>query len=325
MRAYHAGPWILASPKTLKALNTVRTDTPLTSLPRTRSSFASLAWWKGLRPLNLGLLVFTQLYLIGSLKGIDSAMYHYPDIVAIVLSTMTMAASGYLLNDLYDFTTDRFNRPGKVWFEESEPLHRIKAIALGLGLMAMALAWSINPWYVGLYAGVGLLLWCYALWIKSWVLVGNLLVAALMGLATALPGLVLHKDADAILPWYLYGGFAFGIGLLRELIKDIEDVKGDVLAGRKTFPILFGVKRATHLALVLALAFGFVMLSLAVLHFDPQTQTWPLWPIVVGFWVLAFTLYTIPELMRDAPRWKSLSSRLKWLMLFGILTAAVFT
>jgi geranylgeranylglycerol-phosphate geranylgeranyltransferase len=189
--------------------------------------------------------------LVGLLGSIVAAG-HFPDlkISVLVFLVVTLGCSGgNTINDYFDYEIDRINRPERplprgAMTRKAAFWYALLLFALGLGLAAL----------VNLYAFVLALAAYTAMFLYAWKLkpmpfVGNLVVASLTG-ATPLYGAVAVGELG--LAGYL-ALCAFLVNVAREVIKDIEDVEGDLAKGARTLPIIWGKKRAAYVGVLFAL------------------------------------------------------------------------
>jgi 4-hydroxybenzoate polyprenyltransferase len=176
--------------------------------------------------------------------------------VLICLSSVLIAAAGYIINDYFDLNIDRVNKPEKLVVERV--IKRRWAIVwhVVLSFAGVVIGFNIDfttrIWLLGLSNAVCVfLLFIYSTSLKRKFLVGNILISLL----TAWVVLVVawceynhlirtnnNLHADKILrDTFLYAGFAFVISLVREVVKDMEDIEGDRKYGCRTMPIVWGI------------------------------------------------------------------------------------
>lgn len=170
-------------------------------------------------------------------------------------------------------------------------------------------------WSVGfINAGAALLLWGYSARLKKMILVGNVTIALL----SASMLLVVAVYADTLNNVTIgYACFAFFISLIREIIKDMEDVKGDASFDCRTLPIVVGLRR-TKLVLYPLLALFLALLIIAVFHSSTSVYL----DIYMVLLVLLPSVWLVVRLVK-ADRKKNftfLSNLNKVIMLFGILS-----
>nr|WP_240336997.1 geranylgeranylglycerol-phosphate geranylgeranyltransferase [Rufibacter sp. SYSU D00308] len=158
----------------------------------------------------------------------------------LLLATVFVAAAGYIINDYYDIKIDRINKPERVVVGKA--LTRRKAMIIHLYLTAMGvLLGALLGVRIGLVLlGVALLLWGYSAQFKKQPFVGNFTIALL---SAAMVLVVPLQAGQPSLSAWAYGVFAFLISLVREIIKDMEDVPGDASFRCRTLPIILGVPK----------------------------------------------------------------------------------
>jgi 4-hydroxybenzoate polyprenyltransferase len=169
------------------------------------------------------------------------------------LASACIAAGGYVINDYYDVKIDLINNPNRVVIGRSVPRRvaiMLHAFLSGAGIfIGFFLGWRI--FIINVFAVF--LLWFYSNTLKRLPFTGNLAVAVLTGLAVASLN-ALYQSHDALV--YIYSLFAFFITLIREIIKDMEDLKGDDTFGCKTLPIIWGIRKTKGLIILLTIAFA---------------------------------------------------------------------
>jgi 4-hydroxybenzoate polyprenyltransferase len=198
----------------------------------------------------------------------------------LVISTVFVAAAGYVINDYFDTGTDRLNRPDKVVIDRS--IQRRQAMLIHFILNFLGIGTGI---YLSYYVGVPELsivfitatglLWFYSTDYKRQFLIGNIVVSIMTGivplmvilyempLLNAKYGLLMIRNQvnfNYIFFWIAaFSFFAFLTTLLREIIKDAEDFEGDSAFGMNTLPIIIG-RRSTKIVIV-----GVILTSLLLL------------------------------------------------------------
>ena len=157
-------------------------------------------------------------------------------VIVAGMSGGLIAAGGNAINDFFDLKVDKINRPdrplprGIVTLEEAKSLWMYSSGA-GLALSALLGVWNLiiaSFWVAGLYV--------YSRQLKGTVLVGNVTVALMTGLAFPFGAFVVDRPGLGLYP----GLFAFLANLARELLKDVEDVDGDATANLETLPVKHG-------------------------------------------------------------------------------------
>ncbi len=199
-----------------------------------------------LRPLNL----FTGAFAVWVSGAILGELDQTSILILAIMTVVFYNAGANALNDYIDLKTDQVNRPNRPLVTgDVNP-----KTALTLFILFAATGSVTALWLPTLAAIIAIIITLplmiyYNTTLKSLPLVGNAVIALILGLVFLFSGAALGNITPMIIPACL----AFGLTFLRELIKDIEDIEGDTKANLNTFPTRYGVKKAKHLALLLLL------------------------------------------------------------------------
>lgn len=228
------------------------------------------AFFKLVRWPNLLITALTMCLVWHCIMSVPSTLAFTLLVIAMVL----IQGGGYVINDIFDMDIDAINKPdkrivGKIFTERQAKLYYIALtiIGLGCGLAASIMANGKN--FYTIFAALILLacfLYSYSSRYKKELVIGNLIVSLSVAFAVFLPWLfqVLSMlcDQEMLLEnqeWMhvtlhivlIYTVFAFLMTLIREIIKDMEDVKGDGRSHCRTIPIVWGMNAAQIIVLVL--------------------------------------------------------------------------
>jgi geranylgeranylglycerol-phosphate geranylgeranyltransferase len=191
-----------------------------------------------LRPVNAVMAVITVM-----LMALITGRFDFSVLLASVV-VFTATGAGNVINDYFDHEIDAINRP-----ERPIPSGRISRGVAGVySIILFALA-SLMGFYLGLLPGLvvvssSLLMVYYAWRLKKRCLVGNITISFLTGLSFVFGGIVLGEVRASI----LLGFYAFLMTMAREIVKDMEDVEGDLAEGATTLPITHGMRISGVLA-----------------------------------------------------------------------------
>jgi 4-hydroxybenzoate polyprenyltransferase len=259
--------------------------------------------------------------------------------VFLVLASLFIAAAGYVINDYFDINIDEINKPQKMVVDKV--IHRRWAIAwhfilsfTGIILTALALP-VFQKWYLILanIASVALL-WFYSTNFKKSLLVGNIVISLLTAWTILIIFFSKLSAGNAFEPGnhsqpkffriaFLYAGFAFVCSLIREAIKDIEDIKGDERYGSRSMPIAWGINASKVYIAVWMIVLIVLLLILQV--YILQFRWW--WLIVYAVLLVILPLIFIFRKLFKASSdedYHSLSNGIKLVMLAGILSMIFF-
>ena len=264
---------------------------------------------KIVRPLN---------FLITFVSVIFAAVLCLPDktpglnVVFAAFAASLVMASGNILNDIYDIGIDKINRPlrplpsGKITIKKA---YAVYFIFIVLSIFFSAL---VNEKALAIVLISILILFIYSKYLKRIPLLGNITVAFLTGLVFIFGGVVVGNPSAAIVP----SVFAFTINLIREIVKDMEDVEGDIKAGVNTFPVKFGSQKSKILVLIISI-------SLILFTLYPfLTQLYKIeYFIAVMVFVNPILVYCSKNLFEDSSQknLRKISNLLKLSMVFGLI------
>lgn len=199
---------------------------------------------KIVRPINLFITFFSV--IIAAIISSSFLELDF-DVFIIALSVTFSFAAGNVINDIIDFETDKINRPERVLPKELLTIAFAKGLFVFLFIVSIILPFLVSIVFVVVLFALNLLLLLYSTHLKKAPLLSNLVVAFATAVPLVLGGLAMDNMQGGLIP----AGFAFFTNFIREIIKDIEDIKGDSSIGVKTFPQIAGVKTTVHFSALL--------------------------------------------------------------------------
>lgn len=244
-----------------------------------------------------------------------------PRFVLLAVAALSIAAAGYIINDYYDVKIDVINRPERLVVGRVVNRRHAMLAHLLLSGIGVVLAGLLSPILGLVNLGSALLLWGYSARFKSVALVGNLSIALLTAALVLLPELQARTGQTMV---WVYALAAFLLTVVREIVKDVEDMRGDAEHDCRTLPIVWGVARTKW-------AVGFFLLNLVVLVAGGVVQTLQEHRWALGGWLLLAVLAPCLLLGRYLARadrrrdFAQLSAWCKWIMLAGVLSMLLVT
>ena len=261
--------------------------------------------------------------------------------ILMLTASILIAAAGYIINDYFDVNIDQVNKPSKVvvsliisrrwvifW-------HLIFSMS-GIYLTTIAFPFK-DYWHLHLANIVSvLLLWFYSTNLKKKIIIGNVVIALLTAWSIGVvyfskftfhqlsnPPIINPSSIRFFKLMILYTSFAFILTLVREALKDIEDMEGDEKYGCRTLPIAWGLKPTKVYISV------WIVVVIAVLSIIQ------LYVVSFGWWMgiiyciafiilpLFFVLYKLPKAY-SSHDFHVLSQWVKFSMLAGVVSMALF-
>lgn len=265
------------------------------------------------------------LFPIMRLEHVEPAMSHL-NFALLVLSTILIAAAGYAINDYFDIRSDRINRPDKIIVGRllsrriAMLFHTIfSIIAILLGIY---ISYKVGSFKLGaINIVISILLWLYSVKYKAYFLVGNIIVSFATAMTIIVVLLfdmyVLRLDSHMVIWSYVL--FAFMISLIREIIKDIEDIEGDKKCRCSTIPVVIGIP-GTKIILLCLVAISVVALSYISYLSNMQHLKIIFWYlnfiVIIPFIYMGYIIY----ISKNKADYGFLSNVAKFIMLSGVLS-----
>lgn len=261
---------------------------------------------------NLVMIAFAQYFTAAFL--IDKQTIFDPRLLLLSLSTVAIAAAGYIINDYYDVKIDYINKPERVVVGKSITRRFAILFHVILSITGIALGVYLSWRITALNVASVFLLWLYSNNLKRLPFIGNLTVALLTG-AAVYSVEMLYRTNNALI--VVFAIFAMFMTLVREIIKDIEDLKGDNSFGCKTLPIVWGIRRTKVILYIIIFAF-----SVTVVLLNYQYRALPFrYQLILLFLPLLILIW---KLIRADTKidFMRLSTLCKVIMLMGIASMA---
>lgn len=278
--------------------------------------------------LMLRYLVFMPVYAAGSIiSGLSNLNY-----LLLIVATMLIAAAGYISNDYFDVITDQINKPEKQYIGKQISAGTALATALLMSIIAIGLAiwltWQIQSLlpFILLFIAV-IITWWYAISLKKSFIWGNIAVACMSAATIAMAWVIENQcilipaEPSGIITRIVaaISIFAFLLSLLREIVKDVEDIEGDKLMNCKSIPITKGIAFTKNiLFLITAITFALLMISQMYL-FQFERYIAVIW-LLIGVEIPVIWFVLLLRKSDSKTDYHKLSSLLKLIMLGGILT-----
>lgn len=299
-------------------------------------AYLQLVRWPNLLIIGLiFLLAKTQLVdVISDVSGFESCITDLQWLL-VAVATIFIAASGNVINDIFDQDIDRINKPekrvvGKLISDKQawNFYYALGSFGLGSGMLLCWLMGNISNSLIFMLASGGLYFYSYSY--KRQFLIGNVVVALLAGLVPFMPvylSIMCKPESWMQLPWnpllVAFGFFSLLVTLIREIIKDMEDIKGDQLLRCQTLPIVIGT-RFTKVMVVLLI--GILIGAVAKLQYAWWQEGDKLILAYFAFAVqLPSVLLIFQVLKSDSDEGFHRASNLtKLIMLGGILSMFIF-
>ncbi len=273
------------------------------------------AFFRLIRSRNILIVLLNQymarIFLIGPKENWLSYLLDYKQFM-LVFGTISIASAGYIINDYFDVKIDLINKPREVIIGKyikrrwAMFIHQIlNFTGLFIGFLLGLKVFLINILAIST-------LWFYSERFKKKAFIGNFLVAFLTAFSLIILSVYYQKNTLLV---NVYALFAFSISLIREIIKDMEDIRGDARYGCRTLPIIWGFRRTKILLYIFIVLFVIILISMAYILDNQYLIS------IFCFGLIPFTWFVYKLYWADKRRDFTFLSRVcKLIMLIGILS-----
>ena len=300
-------------------------------------------FFKLIRFQNLAIIALTQylfrfaiLIPVMKLEHIGPALSNL-NFALLVFSTLLIAAAGYAINDYFDIRTDRINKPQKIIIGK----HISRRVAMLTHIIFNILAIIIGAYVSYKTGAVKLvviiiimitLLWMYSLRFKAYFLLGNILVSFSSAMTIIIVWIyemyALHSTGQFIIMnlglmnffVWTYTLFAFAISLLREIIKDIEDIEGDKKCGCNTIPVVIRIKKTKYFLIAILLLSICALLYISYKIYFIQNLKMLFWYVNIAVIIPILYMGYVIIAAKNKDDYSFLSSIIKFIMIAGVLS-----
>ncbi len=314
--------------------------------------FFRLIRWKNILVVALTMVAMRQ-FIICPVFGHYCVDVMFPTwgFYMMMMATMLIAAGGNVINDYYDLRIDRINKPDKMII--GVKISRRRAIAMHLWLNIFGLAFGILAavaariwWYVLIFVAAAFFLWIYSLKFKKITFWGNFVIAVLTAIVPFLVGMTEYFAVEkSLVEWdyahiqavkmsmqviVAFSIFAFIYTLLREIIKDCEDIAGDSENNVRSIPVVLGLKKTRYVISIVALVASAMVYLFW--HFYLRETSLIGMNIYAAIYLMVFVelpslVLVFLNLFKDGGRkfYSAISKAVKLIMLFGLLFTLIFS
>ena len=308
--------------------------------------------WKNLAIISLS-QIFIKFFFIDFFIQKDQLFNE--NFIILLVVTILIAASGYIVNDIYDYNLDQINKPERVVLGKF--LKSRDAIIIYMVFNSLAIALSIflcikinQEIYILIFLLIIYCLWLYSKKLKKYKIIGNILIAFFISLSIINVPLFSYKNIlsdDRFFVFLIISIFsvlAFLVNVKREIIKDIEDIEGDKMHKVRSLPITFGTKKAKLVTIIIGIILMFaisyiITFQILILKSDlfldiggnqfSDPQIWGANYISTIYMVIILIIFFYAELLilnaTSKTNFSKVSKLLKVIMFLCLLIIPIFT
>ncbi|MBC8313054.1 MAG: geranylgeranylglycerol-phosphate geranylgeranyltransferase [Candidatus Cloacimonetes bacterium] len=237
-----------------------------------------ISYFKITRPFNIFFVAISVLFGAYWKTNFDFSNLIFPVLAA--LSASFIAAAGYVINDFFDIEIDKINKPKRAIPSGKISPISAKNFAILMFIFGIIISFIFkNLWMILLASCNSILLWIYAYKAKKLTFLDNILVSFFTASAFLYGGLANENIANSYFIFFC----AFVFTIIREIVKDLEDIKGDKKNNAKTIPIIFG----KNVTFVLLFLFWIFLTILTIFGYERfyEISVFAILILLVGFFI----------------------------------------
>ena len=254
---------------------------------------------------------FTSIFIISIDTSISSILFDF-QLFLLILSSSIAIASGYIINNFYDYEKDLINKPIKSKIDKVIRKRTKLSLYVTLNFLCIYTS-SLVSWRAVLFFSIYIfVIWLYSHKLKRILFIGNI-VSSLLSVIPFFIILIYYKNFELII--FLYAIFLFLIVYIREIIKDLENIKGDFTLDYRTIPVVYGEKSSKYLLSIVSL-FTVAIIYILLSGFDTGMMFY------YYYFSIAVLLFFIIVLWKyDSKKYYNfLHNLLKFLIVLGVLS-----
>ena len=263
------------------------------------------------RGYNILIIVLAQylasIYILAHDKPLKAVLLDL-NLLMLVLASAATIAAGYIINNFYDSEKDLINRPNKSKLDRLVSQNTKLSFYFVLNFSAVIMASYVSFNAVIFFSVYIFGIWFYSHKLKKLPFIGNL-TSAILTITPFFAIFLYYKNFESVI--FVHAIFLFLMISMRELTKDLENMKGDLLLGYKTIPVVYGEK-ASKLMLTVLIVLTSIPVYLLLNRYD------------VGHMYVFFYLSVVLLVIFLVLLWKS-NTKTHYLILHNILKFIILT
>ncbi len=239
----------------------------MASISKKRLLLKILSFISVIRGYNILVLVIAQyltsIFILAPDHPMGQVLFD-PNLFFMVLATASIVAAGYIINNFYDSEKDLINRPQKTMLDRFVSQRTKLSVYFILNLAGIFFASYLSFRAVSFFGVYIFVIWFYSHRLKK-ILFFNNLVASVITITPFFAVFLYYKNFDTVI--LVHAAFLYLIILMREPVKDLENMKGDIAQGYRTIPIVYGENASK--SLITALTFlSMIPVHFLIFHFE---------------------------------------------------------
>ncbi|WP_396140094.1 geranylgeranylglycerol-phosphate geranylgeranyltransferase [Flavobacterium sp.] len=266
-----------------------------------------------IRGYNIPIIALAQylsaIFILAPEKRALSVLLDFNLLIIVIVSSLTIA-SGYIINNFYDSEKDLINRPNKSQLDRLVSQKTKLKVYFTVNFIVFLLSFFVSFRAVLFFSAYIFLIWFYSHKLKKMAIVGNM-TAAFLAVLPFFAILLYYKNIYPQI--FAHANFLFLLLIIREIIKDLENIKGDIANDYQTIPVMFGESTAKKIITLLT------VLTIIPIYF--LVEIFEVGYMDIYFYVsLIILIFFLQKLWKSnsKPDYLKLHNMLKFLVVSGV-------
>ncbi len=286
------------------------------STPKANSLFFKLfSLLSVIRGYNILVLVAAQylaaIFIFSEKKSLKLVIFD-SHLFYLVLATICIVASGYIINNFYDVKADRINRPIKTGLDSYVKQETKLSLYFLLNFIGFCFGWLVSWRAAFFFAFYIFAIWFYSHKLKKHPLIG-LVTATILTILPFFSIFIHFKNFSKVI--FIHAFFLFLVIMVREIIKDLENIKGAIANNYNTFPVKYGERNAKKTIILLLVL---TLIPVAILFNYPAITYMKYYFYFASFILIFVGFYTFKASQKN--QYRLLHNILKLLLLIGVFS-----
>lgn len=268
-----------------------------------------------IRGYNILVLIAAQylaaIFIFSDAKSVKPVVFDW-HLLYLVIATVCVVASGYIINNFYDKKADIINRPIKTGLDSYVKQETKLTLYFTLNFIGFFFGWLVS-WRAALFFSVYIFgIWFYSHKLKKYPFIGLISATVL----TILPFFVIfvhYKNFSKVI--FVHAIFLFLVIMIRELMKDLENIKGAIANNYNTFPVKYGERNTKKLIILLMVL---TLVPIGVLFNYPAIEYMKYYFYLAAITLIFIGFYTWKSTKND--QYRLAHNILKVLLLIGVFS-----
>lgn len=193
-------------------------------------------------------IYLTSIYILAPDLPVRKVLFDV-NLLMLVLASASAIASGYIINNFYDSEKDLINRPRKTMLDRLVSQHTKLSTYFILNFLSVVFASYVSFKAVLFFSIYIFFLWLYSHKLKKYPFIGNI-TAAILAVVPFFAIFIHYGNFDIVI--FVHATFLFLLIAMRELVKDLQNIKGDLTHGYQTIPVVYGERTSKRMLTVLS-------------------------------------------------------------------------